>query len=181
MFARADTRFSGEPKSPATKLWEIPITILGRVVLRHIGVFTIAQSLPRRLKPTLELKDKRLQRWPEARVLGAEAVMWRVWIGHQLTEWRFKAGSHGRGMRQRRASAKSGLSQDVISRIETGQRRIEMAELVALATAYGLTPKELGQLFLVPTASAWREVVASRQPDARFQAPPSAIPFRTSR
>ncbi len=137
----------------------------------------MAQTLHRIPIMPPENKENRLQRWPETRALCVEAVMWRVWIGYQLSGWRSKAGYNGRTMMQGRASAKSGLSQDVISRIETGQRGIEMAELVALASAYGATTQKVGELFSVPSAAAWRLVVASRQPDSRFEAPPSASPF----
>lgn len=124
-------------------------------------------------------QDDGLQRWPASRALGPEAVKWRVWIGYQLRQWRAQAGPDGRDMKQSQASAKSGIDQAVISLVETGQRRIEVAELVALAHLYkpALMLRDIGRLFSPPTASEWAQVVETRRPDARYAAPPTTAPF----
>ena len=133
--------------------------------------------------------------WPPVSADDVEAVQWRVWLGHQLAQWR-KRGDHGRPMMQKKAAALSGLTADVISRIESGHRRCDIVELQALAQAYGKTAPEIGAIFALPSEAAWAEVCLRRQPveaddalaaeeataiDVRLRAAPRLMPFAASR
>ncbi len=103
--------------------------------------------------------------WPPVGLADVGTVQWRVWVGHQLAQWR-KKGDHGRPMMQKKAAAHSGLKADVISRIESGHRGCDVVELRALAQTYQKKGAEIGALFTPPTASDWAAICRKRQPVA---------------
>jgi hypothetical protein len=133
--------------------------------------------------------------WPSVGSMDeVSAVQWRVWLGHQLAQWR-KRGDQGRPMMQKKAAARSGLTADVISRIESGHRGCDVVELHALAQTYGKTAPEIGDLFVLPSDAEWADICRRRQPvatneartaedagaiDVRLQATPRLMPFDTS-
>lgn len=119
----------------------------------------------------LKTTEKKLRPWPVSKALGVEGVKWRVWVGHQLSAWRRQADY---GMMQKTACARSGLTQNRLSLIETGRRTVEIAELVALAKAYERPVDDIGRLYIPPTTEEWKQVVARHRPDQRFEAPPKA-------
>jgi transcriptional regulator with XRE-family HTH domain len=116
-------------------------------------------------------RAKRPQRWPASAALGVDAVKWRVWVGHQIGLWRGK-GQRALSEVQKSVAGRAGIGQDALSLIETGQRRIEVGELVALAHALRKGPKDIAALFVPPTAADWAKVVELRRPDVRFRSPP---------
>ncbi len=98
-------------------------------------------------------------------------MKWQVWIGWQLRSWRATA-HHGTRMHQDAAAGRSGLNRDHLSRIESGERRLEVVELRALATTYGKNSAAIAALFTPPSTEQWTAVLQSREPDTRFTAPP---------
>ncbi len=62
---------------------------------------------------------------------------------------------------------------------ETGQRRIEVAELVALAYVMKKGPKDIAALFVPPTAAEWAKVIELHKTDARFRSPPEVGRLKT--
>jgi transcriptional regulator with XRE-family HTH domain len=103
-------------------------------------------------------------------------VKWQVWIGYQLRGWRMQADEGG-GLPQKNLRPLAGLTEPMISRIESGERRVEAVELRALATAYSRRTADIAALFTPPTAAAWAKASRGRAPDPRFSAPPGVRPL----
>lgn len=125
-------------------------------------------SLPLRLRAS----DKRLK-WPKVtKTLGADAVKWRVLIGYRLRLWRLRAG-----LGQKVGDlARSVLTQDTISRIENGYRKVDGFEIRALATLYRVSPEQLGALFAPPSEAEWESVYSTRVSSPKYrERPTSAI------
>ena len=121
------------------------------------------------------MKAPKRRPWPRLGSGGVEAAQWRVLIAHRLREWR-KADTD---LLLKSAAPRSGLSQDAISRIETGGKGVDVLELRALAAAYGKSAVEVGRLFRAPTEREWGSVRAGRADDERFLSPPSGgLPLR---
>ncbi|MNY61671.1 helix-turn-helix protein [compost metagenome] len=53
---------------------------------------------------------------------------------------RLRLAREDAGLTQVEAAARLGIEQSIISRIETGERRLDVAELIAIAEAYGKNP-----------------------------------------
>jgi transcriptional regulator with XRE-family HTH domain len=78
---------------------------------------------------------------------------------HYLREWR-----EHRGLKQEELAARTGISTSVISRYETGDRRIHMEAQFKLMAALGITPP---QFFSPPEAPSLDALVAGETPEQR--------------
>ena len=105
--------------------------------------------------------------WPSLR-RGLEAAKWQAWIGHGLAQWRANATAN---LKQKSRASLVGLAHDVLSRIETGNRRVDAVEIIALAKSYHKTPDAIAELFEAPTVEQWDDLRRSRKPDDRFRTP----------
>lgn len=114
---------------------------------------------------------KRAASWPDL-AAGVEAAKWQVLIGHRVKAWRLEAGAKG-GMVQKQPAAALGVSQATLSRIEAGRIALDAATLRGLATKYGKTLADIGELFRPPEVREWATLLGGRVPDPRFTAPPT--------
>lgn len=132
-----------------------------------------------RYREKLSVRKRAPRPWPDDRGRGVEAVKWQVWIGHQLREWRRKArraGDPTSGLHLKHVKDYVALLEDRVSRIESGERRLEAVELLALAEAYGRGTKDIAALFAPPTPDQWAQIYKARVQDPRFIKPPGARP-----
>jgi transcriptional regulator with XRE-family HTH domain len=78
---------------------------------------------------------------------------------HYLREWR-----EHRGLKQEELAARTGISTSVISRYETGDRRIHMEAQFKLMAALGITPP---QFFSPPNAPFQITITGDETPEQR--------------